>query len=182
MLHLPLSSFPVLETERLLLREIVPTDASDLFVLRSDPEVNKYIERKKPLSADDALLFVERVTKGIGEGNSLYWVICGKERPGVIGTICLWNIVPEKDLAEVGYELFPAFHGKGIMQEALAVVLDFASSVLRLRQITAFTHGENVASLRLLARNGFRRDTALESVTDMNAEAPGAVIYSLEMG
>lgn len=179
MLKLPLASFPVLETERLLLREPDPADAPDLFVLRSDERVNEFIERKIPATEADALAFIERVTGDTGAGKSFYWVICQKDRPGAIGTICCWNIAPEKDQGELGYELLPSFQGQGLMQEAVAAVLIFLKDVVSMRRIEAITSSRNEASLRVLTRNGFKRDLQAEAETDMAAEAEGAVIYSL---
>lgn len=179
MLKLPIVPFPVLETERLLLRNVTPADVADLFALRSDERVNAYIARQRPASEADVLAFIEKITTGLQTGTSLYWGICLKDRPDVIGTICCWNIVPEKDQGELGYELLPDFQGKGLAQEALASVLVFLKEVVLLRRIEAFTSGHNDASLRLLARHGFRRDLQAEADTDMSADAPDTVIYSL---
>ena len=46
--------FPVLKTERLTLRKLASTDDNEIFALRSNENVNKYLDRKPSKSIDDA--------------------------------------------------------------------------------------------------------------------------------
>ena len=172
MLQLNFSPFPSLTTGRLLLRQLMPEDAEAIFSLRNDETVNQYLGRPKTNTMAEAAAFIDKITKGITDNQSMYWVISLKENKEVIGTICTWNIDNEKDTAEVGYELLPAFHGKGIMQEALAAVIDFGFNTMQLKTIAAYTVPGNIASSKLLERNNFKLiDTAGEEV-----------IYQLEKG
>jgi ribosomal-protein-alanine N-acetyltransferase len=57
--------------------------------------------------------------------------------------------------AEVGYELLPEYHRKGIMSEALAAVVDFAFKNLHLQEIVAMTHKLNENSKGLLLKHDF---------------------------
>jgi ribosomal-protein-alanine N-acetyltransferase len=59
--------------------------------------------------------------------------------------------------AEIGYELFPDFQGKGIMQEATLKVIDFGIQHIGLNSIEAYTHCENQSSTRLLKKLNFKR-------------------------
>src|SRR3982751_1592761 len=111
--------FPVLTTTRLLLRRLSIDDAPEIFALRSDPIVNKYLERIKARSIEDAVDFIKKINFGIDADQSIYWAISFKGELGLIGTICLWNFSDEENKAEIGYELLPSYHGKGIMHEAL---------------------------------------------------------------
>ena len=112
MLQLNFSPFPSLTTEHLLLRQLTPEDADAIFSLRNNDIVNQYLGRAKATSLTEATAFIEKITKGITNNENMYWVICLKEDKELIGTICIWNIDSEKDTAEIGYELLPAFHGK----------------------------------------------------------------------
>lgn len=91
------------------------------------------------------------------KGESILWVICEKAAHTFRGSICLWNISWENKSAEVGYTLDPALHGKGIMQEAMDVVLDYGFNTMQLDVIDAYTHSANQPSINLLQRNGFLR-------------------------
>ncbi|WP_407557462.1 GNAT family N-acetyltransferase [Winogradskyella sp. 4-2091] len=99
---------------------------------------------------------------------SIVWGITLKDKSELIGTICLWNFSVDKKVAEVGYDLNPKFHNKGIMTEALNLVLDFGFNQLKLQKIEAFTDTKNENSKRLLTKNGFilnpsRKDVDNES-------------------
>jgi ribosomal-protein-alanine N-acetyltransferase len=81
-----------------------------------------------------------------------------KENPRPVGTICCFDFSTDQATAEIGYELHPSYQLKGIMQEALTTVLRYGFQVLQLKSITAFPSADNVPSIRLLERNGFKRE------------------------
>ena len=68
-------------------------------------------------------------------------------------------MVKEDDKAETGYTLDPNFQGKGYMQEALAKIIDFGFTKMKLRTVEAYTHKDNNPSIQLLLRNKFKIDT-----------------------
>jgi [ribosomal protein S5]-alanine N-acetyltransferase len=155
MMQLSFSPFPVLHTERLVLRQLNTGDTTAIALLRSDPDVNLFLDRPSAVSAEDAAAFIKKINDGIAAQESLYWVICFKEDQQFAGTICLWNIIPETDTAETGYELLPAFHGKGVMREALQAVLAYGFEQMKLQTIAAFSRHDNAKSIQLLERAGF---------------------------
>lgn len=153
---LNLASFPVLATERLFLRELQMEDEKEIFELRSNEQVNEFIERQRATSADDARNFIHFIHNCIRNNESLYWGIQLKEHPSLIGTICLWNFSSDGRKAEVGYELLPFFWKKGIMQEAFAKVVQYGFDNLKLSIIEAWTLSKNLNSIKFLQRNGFK--------------------------
>lgn len=177
MLQLNFTPHPVLHTQRLTLRQLQPTDDKEIFFLRSDPGVNKYIKRPIAITIDDARRFISDIIEQVHRNEILYWVITHKGKTTAIGTTTLWNIVPEEDLAEVGYTLMPAWQGQGIMQEAFAAVLDFGFHTLGLKKIEAFTHQANERSQKLLERNHFIRGAAAEGI--LSQDESDFFVYSL---
>jgi ribosomal-protein-alanine N-acetyltransferase len=155
--------FPEIRTERLLLRKLSVDDALFISELRSNNEVNKYIERAKSCTHEEALHFINKIAKLIEENRSMYWAITIADENKMIGTICIWNISDDGYSGEIGYELLPAFQGKGYMHEALQAAISFAFSTLKLKEVTAFTHKENNASQNLLVKNNFTRNELLEN-------------------
>jgi ribosomal-protein-alanine N-acetyltransferase len=150
--------FPELETERLRLRRIVEADCEVILYLRSDEEINKYIERpenKKTKTKEDVLKHIQKLENGLGEGLFVTWGITILGDPAIIGTICLWNFSEDYKTAEAGYDMNPDFQGKGFMSEALKGILDYGFNSLNLDKVTAYTHNANEASKKLLTRNGF---------------------------
>ena len=149
--------FPVLKTERLTLRQLVSSDDNEILALRSDDNVNKYLDRKPSKSIDDAKTFIETINKNIQRNDSIYWAITLNGTDKLIGTICLFNFSDDNLKVEIGYELFPYFQGKGIMQEATSKVIDFGLHHIGLNLIEAYTHFENQSSTRLLEKINFKK-------------------------
>jgi ribosomal-protein-alanine N-acetyltransferase len=152
------SPFPTLKTERLVLRKLVNDDAKNVFALRTDKDVNKFIERPQERQEKNGLEFITRIDKGLANNTFVHWAISNKNDSKLIGTICLWNFSEDKKIAEVGYDLSVNNQGKGIMSEALIAVLDYGFGTLKFSEIEAFTHKNNLASINLLLKQDFKCD------------------------
>lgn len=85
------SEFPELGSDRLLLRQLIPSDAGKIFELRNDEDVNRYLDREKATTPEGALEFIQMIGKAISESKSYYWAIIEKVNNQFAGTICLWN-------------------------------------------------------------------------------------------
>ena len=118
--------FPILTTERLTLRQLSMDDRQNIFALRSDKEINKYLDRQVSKSIEVAVNFINKVNDNIKNNNSLYWVITLTKTGTFVGTICLFDFSNEKSSCEIGYELMTKFQGQGIMKEAAEKVIDYA--------------------------------------------------------
>src|ERR1041385_1116217 len=114
MLQFNFSPFPVLETERLALREITRDDAEYFFRLRTDPVVTKYADRFPPESIDEIHSFLDKIFSGIKENTSITWAISLKANNEFIGTVNFHRTIPEHHRAEIGYQLFSEYWGKGM--------------------------------------------------------------------
>ncbi len=95
------SPFPELKTERLMLRQLTEDDTQDIFFLRTDEGVNRYIERPKPGDIIGARDFILKTNNGIKQNEMIDWAITLKDAQKLIGTICLWNFSEDKTRAEV---------------------------------------------------------------------------------
>lgn len=150
-----LTTFPILTTKRLTLRQLTMDDQQNIFDLRSDPEINKYLDRKPSQTIEDAINFINRVNDNIKNNHSFYWVITLTKTNTFVGTICLFDFVNESNSCEIGYELMIKFQGKGIMKEATEKVIDYAFQTLHFKKIVAHTHKDNQHSTKLLTRFNF---------------------------
>lgn len=171
MLQPSFNPFPALHTERLLLRLPGTDDAGFIFALRSNGEVNRFLERPTARSIHEADAFISKILKGIGNNESVYWVIVLKQGFQAAGTICLWNIDPRECKADIGYELLPQFQGMGIMQEALLKVTEYGFETLQLAAIEAWTDVRNLPSVKLLEKNRFRRCPEKETAKEPHMAA-----------
>lgn len=179
MLELNFNPFPILRTSRLLLRQITNEDAEAVFILRSDPLINKYIHRQAAKSIKEAYDFIEKITNNQLNNSAIQWGITRSGSNQLIGNICLWNIDAQNNTAELGYSLLTDHFKQGIMHEALQAVKDYGFNVMKVKRIDAFTNKENVASLSLLARNGFLRNTELERSLEDQSELLYNQVFSL---
>ena len=173
------SPFPALQTERLSLRKLSNDDVNEIFYLRSDEHINKYLDRPRATSIEDAINFINKTNHAIENNECVDWAITFKDDSRLIGSICLWNISKNENNAEVGYELLSDFQGKGVAQEALSAVIKFGFEVMELETIEAYTHKENLASIKLLEKFGFARDLHEESKIDFTVNNPNMFVYSL---
>jgi ribosomal-protein-alanine N-acetyltransferase len=165
--------FPNLITERLTLRQISINDQQDIFTLRSDPEVNRYLDRQPTKTIEDAINFINKVTDNIKNNNSIYWVITLTKTRAFAGTICVFNFSNEESSCEIGYELMTKFQGQGIMKEAIELVIDYVFRTLKFQNIVAFTHHNNQNSTKILTKFNFIK--SLET----DKENPDVDIFTL---
>ena len=91
MLNRNFTTFPILATERLTLRQLVLNDEQEIFILRSDSEINKYLDRQISNTIDDARNFINKVNENIKINDSLYWGITLSDKNILVGTICLFG-------------------------------------------------------------------------------------------
>ncbi|MDP2384909.1 MAG: GNAT family N-acetyltransferase [Bacteroidota bacterium] len=159
MLETNFTPFPILKTDRLILRQLETSDDKDIFSHRSDEKVNTYLEDFRHTSIEQTQAFINRVQKEITNGKTILWVITQKGHNKFLGTVCFWNISKDEYKAEAGYTLDPIFHRMGYMNEALKKIINFGFTKMKLKTIEAYTHENNEASIKLLLKNNFKQET-----------------------
>jgi ribosomal-protein-alanine N-acetyltransferase len=178
MLQINFSSLSPITTERLRLRRLSSNDANEIMLLRSNSEVNKFLDRPASTTIEEAEKFINKIETSVNSNESLYLAITLTKDSKLIGTICLWNISIEKSTAEIGFELLPEFHGQGIMQEAITSIITLAFNQMHFKVITAFVKSNNQKSIALLRRNNFTLDKDFSYGN--KDELEGYEIYYLE--
>lgn len=157
MVNEQLTTFPILTTERLTLRRLRADDEQEIFILRSDREINKYLNRPLSSTISDAASFITAVNENFEQKRSLYWAITMKEQHQLIGTICLYGFSGQGHNCEIGFELLPAFQGNGVMKEAAENVIHYAFNALKVQKMEASLHQDNKRSVHLLEKLHFRK-------------------------
>lgn len=175
--------FPILETERLLLREWDIADAEDLFAFYSIEDVVRYT----PITAYTTL---EQAAKKAADfrdwfrvkQSSVTWAVVLKDTGNIIGECSLHSLSPENERAEVGYAYSPEVWGKGIASEAIRKIVDYAFtdfSLFPINRLEAYTDPRNNASAKLLEKLGFIKEGQLRQRHIQKGEAVDSVIYGL---
>lgn len=178
MLFINFSDFPELETQRLKLRRADLNDVNELFALRSDPNIMKYIPRPVATSLEEATEHFKMMDEKISNNEMINWAITLKDNPKMIGTIGYFRMKPEHYRAEIGYMLLPDFHGKGYVTEAINGVVDYGFTKMGLHSIEAMIDPENIASAKVLEKCSFVKEAHFKENEFYNGEFIDTVIYS----
>lgn len=156
-----LACFPVIETERLLLRQVVPEDAAAIYAILSDDEVTRYYDIETMTDPAQAAAMIRRMDQRYKRGESIRWGIVRKEDGALIGT-CGYHLRPVKFRAGIGYDLARAYWRQGYMFEAVHAVLDFGFETLEFNRVEAMVMVRNDASAGLLRKLGFAEEGILK--------------------
>ncbi|PXY46588.1 GNAT family N-acetyltransferase [Flavobacterium hydrophilum] len=179
MLNFNFAPFPIVETDRLILRRITNDDVNEVFELRSNPETMKYIPRPLAKTTEDALEHIAMIEEKIATNNGINWGITLKDNLKVLGIIGYYRLQPENYRAEIGYMLLPEFHGKGIITEAVKRLITYGFNDLKLHSIEAVIDPENFASEKVLQKCNFIKEAHLKESEFYDGKFLDKVIYSL---
>jgi ribosomal-protein-alanine N-acetyltransferase len=153
--------FPGLETERLVLRELETGDAEDLLRVLSDPEVTRYYDDDPFVSVDQAKEQIEAWREGYARRALIRWGLVAKDSGRLVGTCGYYGFHSLHLRASIGYELERGHWRRGLMTEALDVALCYGFGTLGLRRAQAFVMPDNLGSVALLRKLGFRNEGIL---------------------
>lgn len=179
MLDINFHPFQNLETERLLLRRVSAADVNEVFELRGNPETMKFIPRPLVTTKEEALEHIQMIEDKIEANIGINWAITIKGNPKLIGVIGHYRIQPENHRCEIGYMILPQYNGQGIVTEAIKAVLEYGFDVLNMHSIEAVIDPDNVASERVLQKNGFVKEAHILENELWNGKFWDTIIYSL---
>lgn len=172
------SSFPVLRTEALTLRELRTDDAPALFSIYSNPEVTQYIDAEIHRTVADTEAFIQKQKTLFENRQGICWGIFDEQKD-LIGLCRFYNVYPKHSFLSVGYELNRSYWGKGIMREALHRVLKYIFEEAEVNRVEAQTFAGNTRSVNLLEKFGFTGEGRLRVNFLINGKLRDSLIYSL---
>lgn len=153
--------FPVLETPRLILREMRSTDVAPLLGVFGDPQVAQYLDGPVLTTLDEVQYIVDWAAGVRERRTGIRWALSLKGQEEPIGTCGFHRWEHTHFRAETGYELSSAYWRQGFMSEALRAIFAFGFERMALHRVEAITDPRNEASLRLLASLGFQQEGIL---------------------
>ena len=154
-------NFPFLETERLMLRNLIVEDTDFIFHHFSDPAVTKYLMDEPPVTEyTQAQAIIQFYLEPECKTHNR-WIIVRKSDHQPIGTCGFHKWDKRYFRAEIGYDLGPGFWGQGYMAEALRAVIANGFERMELNRIDALVYVENGRSIQLLQRLGFKQEGLL---------------------
>ena len=172
-------AFPILETDRLILRQVTSDDANSLLTYLSDIDVMKYMGLEPFKSIDDALDEISWYKSIFEKGTGIRWGITLKGQREIIGSCGFHNKVAQHYRAELGFELSKEHWGKGIASEAIEAVICYGFEQMNLQRIEALIEPPNIPSQKVVERQGFMREGLLRSYEYTCGKFDDLYMYSL---
>jgi ribosomal-protein-alanine N-acetyltransferase len=173
---------PVLITQELVLRPIVEKDIAALYTLFSSEAVMHFMDVEIFETVSEAAQMVAFFRDKLETGEGMRWAICFKEDDELVGTCGFHHISRSNFKAEIGYDLIPAFWGKGIMINAIHCLLQYGFEQLQLNRIEAIVDPTNTNSYKLLDRLGFQREGLHRQAFYEKGRFIDVYIYSMLQG
>lgn len=173
------SAFPVLETRRLLLRGIAPSDAPEIRAMRASGRVNQFIAREAMETQEQAEALVTRTMAAFEQQQGIGWAGVLKENGAMIGT-CGFNSIDYPNLrAEIGGELAVAQWGRHIALEAVSAIVAFGFETMQLHSIEAKVSPDNKGAIALLEYLAFRKEAHFKDRIRFNGAFSDMAVYTL---
>jgi RimJ/RimL family protein N-acetyltransferase len=151
-------SMKILETERLILREVDKDDDAFMLDLLNQPSFIKYIGDRNVRNLEQSRDFIENRYRASYRDNGFgLYAVELKENQTPIG-ICGFvrrDTLPD---ADIGFAFLPQFERKGYAFESAAAIMDYGRKVLGLKRVLAITSVDNESSGKLLSKLGFKFD------------------------
>lgn len=167
-----------LTSKRLILRSTTKNDKAAIYKYRSDGKTNRY-QGWIPKTPDDIDLFFSRLsTEPNQPGSWFQMVVTVKTNNEVIGDVGM-HFSEDLHQVEIGCTLHKTHHRKGYATEALSEVLDYLFNKLNKHRVFASVHPENISSINLLKRLGFRKEAHFVESFYANGKWDDDVIFAI---
>ncbi len=150
----------LIETERLILRDLQETDDKGMFELDSNPVVHRYLGNKPITSIEQARNVIAGIRNQYADNGIGRWAAIEKSSGNFIGWSGLKFITTIENnrthFHDVGYRFIPKYWGKGYATESAKAALQYGFNTLKLEEIIGTCHEENKASRRALEKCGLQ--------------------------
>jgi len=160
-----------IETERLLLREFIPTDDLGLFELESNPNVHVYVGKKPITHIDEGRAYIDFLHQQYKDFGIGRWAVILKDTNEFLGWSGIKFITNEinnhKGFYEIGYRFIEKHWGKGYATEAGKAFIDYAFNVMKVEALYAYADAGNENSRKILEKIGMQLVNSFEYEGDL---------------
>ncbi|TKC15516.1 GNAT family N-acetyltransferase [Robertmurraya kyonggiensis] len=171
--------FPILETNRLVLRKVTKDDAEDILKYLSDEEVMKYYGLDPFETIEDVMDEISWYQSIFENKTGIRWGISLKEQGKMIGSCGFHNRVSQHSRTEIGFELSQEYWGQGIAGEAIGAILQYSFEHMDLNRIEALIEPPNLPSQKLVEKQGFVREGLLRQYEYTSGKFDDLYMYSM---
>lgn len=167
-----------IETERLLLREVVFSDVDGMFELDSNPNVHTYLGNKPVTTIEQSREYIEFLRQQYKDFGTGRWAVILKETNEFIGWSGIKFITDEinnhQNFYEIGYRFIEKHWGKGYATEAGKAFIDHAFNKMKVEAVYAYADEGNDNSRKILEKLG------LQFVNSFEHEGEREVWYEIK--
>ena len=143
----------MLETERLIMRPMVKDDVDEIFAMRSDKDIMRFI--REPQGRSESFDWIKLVSERWSSEKLGFCAVVEKKTDKFLGWCGVWRL-QETDEMEIGYAIDKAQWGKGFATEAAERFMQYAFEELKTEKLVAVARPENTASRRVMEKLGMQ--------------------------
>jgi ribosomal-protein-alanine N-acetyltransferase len=172
-------TFPELESERLIFREVTSADVEEIFKIYSDPGVAKYDWYIPITTKEDALFIINRYKREFQDKEEITWGVARKSDNKIIGYCNLGTFNDASLRCEIGYGFNRDEWNKGYATEAIRVLVKFGFEIMNFNRIEATVTLGNDASVKALKKANFIQEGIVRERTIMKGKFEDDVILAI---
>lgn len=177
--HPTFKPLPVLETEHLLIRELRMSDAQDQLEYAQDDEIAALGLWLPQKTLQENINDIQETINHYANGDNFSWAVEHRADHKMIGRIQLGGYNVRDARADLGYAYNRLYWGKGYATEAAHAILQFGFDTLKLHRVGAKVLPNNVGSIRVLEKLGFRREGTLRQTYALRGSHEDLLCYSI---
>jgi [ribosomal protein S5]-alanine N-acetyltransferase len=166
------------------LRELSINDAKDISRLMTYNISKSLWQVPYPYTVGNAVNFINSCHRDFESLKAVNFAIQYKNNFGdvnrLVGIVSLKNIDSDNKKANVGYWIGEQYWGNGLATESVALVINYAFSVLGLEEISAYVYSENKASIRVLEKNGMTKKEEVNEYNQMSGRYKNTIKFAIQ--
>lgn len=170
-------NFPIIKTDRLLLRQFIENDLENVFKGLSHPDIIKYygVSYSTLEETKEQMKFFADLEKN---ETGIWWAICSDDNKTFYGAGGLNSLSKEHKKAEIGFWLLTDFWGQGIMTEAMPLICDYGFKQLGLHRIEGIVESDNIICKNAMKKLLFEYEGTMRDCEIKNGKYISLDIYA----
>jgi ribosomal-protein-alanine N-acetyltransferase len=172
------TEFPILETERFLLRQFTEPDLENVYKGLSDPKVTRYYGVSFS-SLEDTRSQIEWFRNLEHTNTGIWWAICSKSDDSFLGGIGYNNHEKDHRKAEIGFWLLHEYWKQGVISEVFSTICQYGFDKMKLHRIEGYVETGNANSKMVLVKQGFEKEGTMKDCEMKDSQFISLEIYAL---
>jgi len=157
-------TYPVIESDDIVLKKIEDTDLDDFFAIHSNDEVHRYIPGKAKMNLKTVGNMISHYERDFDKRKMIFLGIYHKKSDSkLVGIAEMFDIDKKVEMITIGYRLHPGYWGCGIATKSTEMMVNYLFNKIQVNRIQGFVMPENIKSAEVLKRNGFTLEGTLRS-------------------